>query len=832
MKTFKKVLASTLAAAMVVTALPVTPANAAATPKLSTTKAAVYVGQSKTIKVTTPKTWKSVKVKATTSKKSVATVKASKKKVTVKAVKAGTAKVTVKVTGKKGKKAVKKTLKATITVKNPTLSVSAANVVAIGATETVKTTVKPSKAKVSYKSSDATIATVDAKGVVTGVKTGDVTITVSAKSGKKTVSKDVKMTVKKAILKDVKQTEVNKVVATVVGDTKDLKAADFKITNTATNATVAVKSATADKNDATKVTIETFTDMKDAKEYTVVYDNVTAKFTATDATPAKVGIDTVQIPAASKTKVQATLLDANQVVLSRTPLDQTDTSKGKVTSAVTLTKGYQDGTQIYLPAVGDTATIKVTYHTGTFGTDGKEAGNLEDTFTVTAVDPSAVNLSYAMTISKNAPAWTAASFQANNKVAMGEERNAYIRITKDDGTEISDSEYAAYKVESADKTKLLVTEKPLKDSKDAVVVRGVAEGTTYILITKDGKAVYSLPVTVVGKPVATTLDLGKTSATVMAGKDVEEVASVTLKSQYGDSMSGYTLASEILSKPEESEKKVGNPIGNTDDASKYVVKGTNFDKTGTYQIKLTAKKDNKELSRTFTVTVVKTEETAQSYELKVSAPEVDTTVGKDDTVVADSKAIALSVVRKANGAAIDEMSDTVAYTIKNAKGEVVYDKDHAKDFVNATPGKLTVKPYTVDDKKIKKNLPAGTYSVQAKFTVASKDVVVNGTFTIKDTQDTRVSFNILDNKFGNNTVADAFALTGDAKKVKVFYDGVEQKNAELGATNVKGVALTNGGAYIKTVDVYVNVSGGDNYVLVTLNVNDQLASVKPEGITE
>lgn len=47
--------------------------------------------------------------------------------------------------------------------------------------------------------------------------------------------------------------------------------------------------------------------MKDAKEYTVVYDNATVKFTATDATPSKVGIDTVQIPAAAKTKVQATL---------------------------------------------------------------------------------------------------------------------------------------------------------------------------------------------------------------------------------------------------------------------------------------------------------------------------------------------------------------------------------------------------------------------------------------------------------------------------------------------------------------------------------------------
>lgn len=737
----------------------------------------------------------------------------------------------VKVTAKKAKKTVKKTLKATITVKNPTLSVSAADVVAIGATETVKTTVKPAKATVSYKSSDETIATVDAKGVVTGVKAGDVTITVSAKSGNKTVSKDVKMTVKKAILKDVKQTEVTKVVATVLGDTKDLKAADFKITNTATNATVAVKSATADKNDATKVTIETFTEMKDAKEYTVVYDNVTVKFTATDATPSKVGIDTVQIPAA-KTKVQATLTDANGVILGRTPLDQADSSKGKVTSAVTLTKGYQDGTQIYLPAVGDTATIKVTYHTGTFGTDGKETGNIEDTFTVTAVDPSAVNLSYAMTISNNAPAWTAASFQANNKVAMGANKSAYIRITKDDGTEISN--YSDYKVESADKTKLLVTETALTDSKTGIAVRGVAEGTTYILITKDGKAVYSLPVTVVGKPVATTLDLGKTSATVMADKDVEEVASVTLKDQYGDSMSVYTLTSDILSKPEGSTKT--GSIGTTDSANnKYVVKGTDFDKTGTYQIKLTAKKDSKELARTFTVTVVKSEATAQSYELKVSALEVDTTVGKDDTVEETSKAITLSVVRKANGAAIDEMSGAVAYTIKNAKGDVVYDATHTKAYVDdATAGKLTVKPYTVDGKNIKKNLAAGTYSVQATFEVNTKKVVVNGTFTIKDTQDTRVSFNILDNKFGDNTVAAAFALPGDAKKVKVFYDGVEQDNTKLNAQNVKGVALTSGGAYIKTVDVYVNVSGGDNYVLVTLNVNDQLASVNnaDNSITE
>ena len=71
MKTFKKVLASALAAAMVVTAFPVTNAEAATKAKLSATKATIYVGQSKTIKVTLPKGAKITSVK---TKKAVATL--------------------------------------------------------------------------------------------------------------------------------------------------------------------------------------------------------------------------------------------------------------------------------------------------------------------------------------------------------------------------------------------------------------------------------------------------------------------------------------------------------------------------------------------------------------------------------------------------------------------------------------------------------------------------------------------------------------------------------------------------------------------------------------
>ena len=762
----------------------------------------------------------------------------------------------VKVTPKKGKA---KSLKATITVKNPALSLKAADVVAVGATEQITATVKPANTKVAFTSSDDTIATVDEKGVVTGVKAGKVTIT--AKAGKTT--KTVDMEVKKVILKDAKQTEVTKIVATVAGDTKDLKAGDFKITNTATNATVAVKAVTVDSKDATKLTIDTFTEMKDAKEYTVTYDNMSAKFTATDGTAANVGISKAQVSAGSKEKVQATLLDKDGVILGYTDLDKNDTSKGNVTSVVTLTKGYQDGSNIYLPAVGDTATIKVTYHSGTFGTDGKETGNIEDTFTVTAVDPSLVNYNFALTISGSAPAWTAVSFKSSDKVKLGADQDAYFRITDDKGNDVANDKYAEYTVESADKTKLIVENTKLANSATAVTVRGVAEGTAYILIKKDDKTVTTLPVTVIGKPVATTLDLSKTSVTVVTGGSIDEEVKVTVKDQYGDEMktsgSAYTPTVSVLAAPKDAVTTTKDTSGAnvTAAAGKVTVKGTTFANdskdVGSYTLKVTVKVDGKELSRSLNVNVVKNADKAQSYEMRIDTPEVDTTLTKDSNVT-DTDAINISVVKLANGGAIGECAKAI-YTIKNAKGDTVayvgedvtsaaagkfgtvvscpaVSASHSTvNDAGYNSGKLSVRPYNVDSDKISKNLPAGTYTVQALvYGDDNKVVTVNGSFTIKDTQDTKVSFKILDNKFGSTTVAAGFA---DPTKVEVYYDGIKQDNSKLGVSNVKGVTVTGGGAYIKTVDLYVEISGSNGkYVKLTLAVNDQLATVTDNTITE
>ena len=749
-------------------------------------------------------------------------------------------KVTYKKSTKKKAKTYTKNLTSKITVKNPTIKVTSDSEIAIGRTTQVKATVKPSTAKVTYTTSDEKIATVDAtSGVVTGVATGDVTITATAKNGKKTVKAEQKISVKKAILKEAKQTKYNAIEAVIVGDTKELKAGDFKITNTATNATVAVKAVNAKKNAADTFTIDTFTDMTDAKEYSVEYAGSKATFVATDNTVATVDVTTTEIAAASLTEIKAITKDKNQVILSETPLDSSDSSKGKVTSEVKFTKGYQDGSKLYLPAVGDTATIKVTYHTGTFATDGKESGNIENTVTVKAIDPSLVNLTYAVTIDSSAPAWKANSFKANNQVKIGDARSAFFRITKDDGNDIDN--YSDYKVETADRTKLLVAEGTLSDNATAVAVNGVSEGTTYILIKKDDKTVASLPVVVVGKPVATSLDLNKTSATVVLTKNVTESVKATIKDQYKDDMATDSVKVTLLGQPKDA--KIGGTAFSVNDdvTAQFTISrdnrtveftGINFSKKGTYTFKISSKNGDKTLDRTFTVNAVDTATKAQSYEVKVDNAEVDTTINKNGDMPAD---ITVKVAAMANGGALNYVDESVIkYVVKKGTDTVYETGVKTSAAINAgrnTAENLTVHPVSNGGIYFDKQLAAGTYNVTATFYVNDagntaataatgyKKVTVGGSFTIKDTQDSKVTFHIEKNDT-TDTVASAFA---DQNYVKVYYDGQLQTIGANDVIEVKGTALTGGGAFVTTVKLYVTVSGSNGAVKVpvTVNVNDQ-----------
>ena len=780
MKTFKKVLASALAAAMVVTAFPVTNAEAATAPKLSTKKATIYVGQSKTIKVTLPKGAKITSVK--TSKKAVATVKKSGKKVVVKAVKAGKATVTVKVTPKKGKA---KSLKATITVKNPALSLKAADVVAVGATEQITATVKPANTKVAFTSSDDTIATVDEKGVVTGVKAGKVTIT--AKAGKTT--KTVDMEVKTAIFKSVAQASTTTLAATFAGNTKALKATDFKITNTSNNVVYAVKDVTVDAKDATKVTLTTYMEMKDAKEYTVEYDGTTQKFTATDGTVVTLGLDKTTIDAATETEIQAQAKDANGVVVGTYKYGD-----AKVTMTVNVTNGYMTGTKLYLNKAGDTATVDLTYHKGTYDTTGKEEVIEQKGITVTAVDPEKVTVAgWAIKIGDAGKTFDKVT---ETKIAVGDSKTAYVQVTNSKNEKSVD--LSAYTVESSNNDALIITSSDLK--KGTIALQAVKEGTSYILVkdAKTGAVVTTLAVTVSAARKASSIELDKTAVSLSKTINEDTDVVVTVKDQYGEKLPLADTSVKTLSYKNASGTTVTNntdydavAVSTTDGKANVTAKNV-----GTYVLKFNANG----LSRTLNVSVVAADMTATtSYAFEMSDNKADAVITADAT--AEAKITAK--VFQLNGGVKSDKVTAINATLKKADGTTV------AGGATVVGGVVTV---AVNNFTTGAKLAAGTYTLTVAPTdTDSKIPTFTRNIVITDSQ-TAVTVKRVSESGTSVSACFEFYLNGEkltTTSAKFFY-GNTDVTSETGKTTpvTKAVIKYNVGSHVveQTVNIGLTVT--------------------------
>lgn len=160
--------------------------------KISVGGLSMNAGERKTLKVTVKPTGVYCPVSYKSSNSKVATVNS---KGEVKALKTGTAKITVtaKEKNSKGKKiSATCTVKVTTKVSKLTFADKAKTLKTIGDTYTNKLTVSPANAdnkKVTYKSSNTDVATVDASGKVTTKAYGETTITATAADGsKKTAS--------------------------------------------------------------------------------------------------------------------------------------------------------------------------------------------------------------------------------------------------------------------------------------------------------------------------------------------------------------------------------------------------------------------------------------------------------------------------------------------------------------------------------------------------------------------------------------------------------------------------------------------------------------------
>ena len=832
MKSSKKVLAFALAAAMVVTAVPATNAQAASTAKLSAKKATVYSAGYKTVTVTTPKSWKSVKVTATSNKKSVATVKkTAAKKIKVTGVKPGTAKVTVKVTyktsTKKNAKAKTKKLTYTLKVAKVGVALSGDSVVAIGSTTKLTNTKKnSSRAKITYTSSDDSIATVAADGTVTGVKAGKATITAKITVGKDSAETTKDVEVKNVILKSAAQKKASQIVATFAGDTSKLDKKDITITNTANNVVYPVKaiSVAADKK---TVKIDTYSEMNDAKEYSVKYDGTEVTFTATDGTVADVGVSTTTIvKGTAGTEVKAQFLDKNQVVVKEFTLSDAS-NDGSVDFNFTENKGYTDGNKLVLLNVGDTATAEVTYHTNKYDqTTGAETGKITKKFTITAVEDDATlsNFNYTINAKNTQVNWNI-DVKTDNKLAVKDTAYAFFYIKNSSDADVT----SQYSVESSDKSVLLLDKTPLTSAGDAkgstgVAVTGVKAGTAYInVLNSDGKVVKSLPVIVQETRKLTNLKFDAMTVNNNATGSSRQLLtsdSETIKAydQYESQISISTVDNEVLSAPSaETNHKKGTtnfPVTYTTTGSMITVNASGLAE-GSYQVKLTAhttdgKCDtNATVSRVLTVNVVNVTDTPStaSYRLSVSDQKADLAIASD-AVAADfaNKAISTSVSEYQKGAKVSVVSNA-AITIKNPDGKVVGQNGSMSLYsLNST----------VNAYELATDIKAGTYSVSATATIGGVDKKFNTTFVLDNTQTKAIAK--IDTKAASSqratrdAAADAVGLLrelNNSDKFSYTYDGIKQNFSIVSAD-----AKENGKAlYITSVKVVVVNDAGASIVV-------------------
>ena len=752
-------------------------------------------------------------------------------------------KVTYKTSTKKSAKAKTKKLTYTMKVAKASVALSGNSAVAVGSTTKLTTTKKASsRAKITYTSSDETIATVSEDGTVKGVKAGKATITAKLVIGKDTATATQEVEVKNYVLSTVAQNKLTELTATVTGDTKNLKATDFTVKSEATNVVYPVSKVTVDSKDASKVTLTLFSELKDAATYDVTLDGITKTFVASDGKVASIALDKATIPYATETEIKLVSKDANGVVVKELKYGDPDASYDFTIN--TNGNGYTNGSKLYLNKVGDTATAEITYKTGKYDQNGKPEGNIgPNKVTITASAQSEIN-NFAVRIDDSAKKFDKA--KNTNKIAVNETKFAIFKIQNADNQEISD--YSKYTFESSDKSVLMLADNKVRTN-NSIGITALKNGTAYILVKKDDKVVGSVAIDIVAERAVATLDVDKTNVTLSKdlSNDTKKV-NVTLKDQYGDKWGGdYNLNVECLST--DAKDLTVNTV-NANASNKYFTftaktgKDVTFNATaekGNYIYKISYKKDNKEVAaRTVSVSVKKAADNAvvSAYRLDIDNKNVDMKVDNDNK----DKTINIQMIGVADG--VDKkVVDDATFTVKKADGTKIFVGNKTAETtthaaISASTGTLVVKPVVISGSALAvKQLDAGEYTVIAEKNITengtTKTVTISTTFTITDTQ-AKAEVEVKNNTVAAGTVGDmlekALIVTFDGKTYTSISD-ITDKDGSLTIGEVKVKKNTDGkevsgtstsvsaGQYftVTKLTVKVNVATGiDTYVTVTV----------------
>jgi hypothetical protein len=860
-KNFVKKLAVALSLAMTVSTLaPAASADAAATPAFKTYRTSVYEngtnGGSYTYTVKNIKKGYTVKWSVTGDAKDYITVSKASTKATKTTVsnkitvntngasigKSGaTATVKAVVYNTKGTKVKTVSDKVTVKVQATDVSIYAADetnfVTAVGAAYDLNRTLTPanSTSKTYWEVTDASgsaVDIIDSQGVMTATAAGEYTVTANVKNSKtaKTVATATqKVTVKTAVLKSATQAKANEITATFAGDVSKLTASDISIKRNSDNVVFPVKAVSTDKNDATKLTLTTYSDLKDGKEYTVTYGDDSVTFVATDGTVASLAIEPATVPYGEGTEIYVTGKDAQGIELFSYK-NSTKEAKMDIDVTVTSGTGYYADDKLTLSAKGDTAKVVATLHTYEYNTDGTEKDVLKAEATITAVDPAAASFSATKYTVADSLDW---DDTLNTKLTLGSTgMKLYYNLKDEKGNDVT-SKYTI--TESTDNNILIAgtSATSVSSSSYGVSITPVKEGTAYVLVKDaNGNVVASFAVTVVAAAKATSITVTPANLTLSNNVNDSASAKVVVKDQYGNVMTTESNAATVTLKSKPSGDNVTAPsiVSGTSviTASTSSAEATKTTK-GTYVYDVTYGT----LKATLVVSVQAANTALESqYKLDLSTTSLDTTITKD-SFSAEAKANATSAAIAANITvgeykggvkvglatitAVEVINDSNNKTVETA-GVVGATTDGVTSvaITAATAGAVSKGGFSVSGGSITKLLGAGTYTVKVTFENASKTAITATTkLTVADTQAKAVSYNQVSQTTTDSTI-------DNAVKNK---DVVTYKQGETDITDTATTASTdyvnNGKIYSQiyvTVKITVPVGDGDQTWTVPVKV--------------
>ncbi len=598
---FKKKLASGLALALVVASLSPAGVSAATATKIvkqggAAAPTVLYVGNKGT-DYSLSKTYKTNTYSWKISNSKVATINAKTGVVTPKAP--GT--VTIRVTARNAKtnKWLKDfTLKLSVKQRATSVDIGSDDFdLAVGTKKDLNAvkTPKTSTDVVVYGTSDAKIATVDAKtGIVTAVAPGTATITVyskglssSANTSKYNRTDAVKVTVLDGI-QGVKQTTPSKVEISLATDQSKTLTKDNLVITDANGMKQIIKEVKFSADGKT-ATAEVYIPFVDKAVYKVAYADTAKDFTASVGEVAKIVLEGKTVQYQKETGLSVKLYDANGVDVTTN-----DLLANRVTFDYDLTKAFvgafDDGAfKINVFDYPVAVTVKAIYHTFDY-TSGEEKV-YDSTAVVNSVEKIANTASdIQYTLASESADWN----KVNSTIPAGASQYKLFVKAKDQTNKDINEGTDGFKFESSDTSILVVSQ-----ASDGVYVYPVKAGTAYIKATY-GATIKMLAVTVGAEAKAVSLTVDKSNAVLSknAGSFVDTAKfTVTVKDQYGNSLTdeGKNVGVEVLgtdaTKAKAADfvpngKSVEFTVGSATEAGTYTYKLTYLDKSQTISVRV------------------------------------------------------------------------------------------------------------------------------------------------------------------------------------------------------------------------------------------------------